>query len=169
MKGNAAFKIEYYTSDIQNSASYMPLGVTINLPNRTNWTKVAGTFKVPKGAKSVRLFLRLMAAEGELYWDNAECYMTKDVPKFNFETDQFFYYAGTDRGEMTLHKTLDYQVPPGSTADFAIEDADGTVIYSAAGIAINESASCGFDVSLLAQKERHIRRHTPVRTQRGLS
>ncbi len=153
VKGNAAFKIEYYTSDIQNSASYMPLGVTINLPNRTNWTKVAGTFKVPKGAKSVRLFLRLMAAEGELYWDNAECYMTKDVPKFNFETDQFFYYTGTDRGEMTLHKTLDYQVPPGSTADFAIEDADGTVIYSAAGIAINESASCGFDVSLLAQKE----------------
>ncbi len=152
--GQAAFKFEFYSDEIPASANHLGgVDFTSNVGSPKEWTRVFTTFKVPENCKSVKVYFRLMATIGTIYWDEANCYMIEEPPKFVFTTDQRFYYPDWEKGEISLTPFINYTIEPGSIVDFSIKDGD-TVLFEKTGLPASENVTADFYTSVFSELEK---------------
>ncbi len=152
--GQAAFKLEFYSDEVPASANHMSgVDFTSNVGAPKEWTRVFTTFKVPEGCKAVKVYFRLMATIGSICWDEADCYMIEEPPKFVFSTDQYFYYPDWEKGSISLTPFVNYTIESGSTVDFKITDGDA-VLYEQNGIPASENVTADFYTSILTELEK---------------
>ncbi len=152
--GQPAFKLEFYSDEVPASANHMSgVDFTSNVGSPKDWARVFATFKVPEGCKAVKVYFRLMASAGTIYWDEADCYMIEEPPKFTFTTDQRFYYPDWEKGSILLTPFVSYTIEPGSTVDFSIKDGD-TVLYEKTDLPASENVTADFYTSILSELEK---------------
>lgn len=65
------------------------------------WYHYADTVQVPKGAKTLALYVRAYQAT-TCYFDDVSCYKVSDAPRATLDTDDVFYYADSEYGTATL-------------------------------------------------------------------
>ena len=149
----ASIKYEFYSENEVNVAYGLP--GSGNSPYfktpEGQWQQVAHQFITPEGCKAISIYLRLYGA-GEIYWDDAECYMTAEPLKTTLETDNIFYYTDWDTGtaELTLNNAV-YEKPEGAVIDFALKDGEN-IIEERKGVLAEDKTSFTFNVSSLAKK-----------------
>lgn len=171
INGNGvAFKFEYYKSNEITSGAFIDgktSGYTSFLTGE-HWYNFVQRFETPADTAAIVVYLRLYA-DGEVYFDDASCYMTKEPKIFDLSTNQVFYYTGTQIGTAEAAVNL-YSYPDLESAavDFALTD-NGTILAQHTGTkVIDGAAKFKFYVDRLADKGKEYKIIASVKNDSGV-
>lgn len=158
--GNICFKYEFYFGDRISGAE----GVDIEngITNSTfysfitdDWYHYADTVQVPKGAKTLALYVRAYQAT-TCYFDDVSCYKVADAPKAVMDTDDVFYYADSEYGTATLDVDERYypEIATGGSASFRLLK-DGVAIAEKPVTALKDGkATFSYGMHLLTEEKK---------------
>ncbi len=157
--GNICFKYEFYSGD--RIAGGEGVDIENGITNSTfhsfitdGWYHYADTVQVPKGAKSLALYVRAYQAT-TCYFDDVSCYKVADAPKATLDTDDVFYYADSEYGTATLDVDERYyaEIAAGGAASFRLLK-DGTVISEKTAAPLKEGkATFSYGMYLLKEEK----------------
>ncbi|MBE7062443.1 MAG: hypothetical protein E7390_01455 [Ruminococcaceae bacterium] len=158
--GNVCFKYEFYSGD--RIAGGEGVAIENGISNSTfysfvtdDWYHYSDTVQVPKGARTLALYIRAYQAT-TCYFDDVSCYKVSDAPRAILDTDDVFYYADSEYGTATLDVDERYyaDIAAAGTVSFRLLK-DGVTVAEKGRTALKDSkATFSYGMHLLTEEKK---------------